>query len=499
LKEKITNPINIFGRNIWHVTLFNGRQSTVILLLFCILAVILRFFSFFPSVIDHDESTYLEIARMLLSGRTLYVDMTDIKPPGIFLILAGFQAIFGYSIFVIRLLVSLWIALTAYIIYLTAGLLIKNYRAAIASGIIYILFISTWSFYGISITPEIFFNLFTVLALYVLHRFENPAKYILAGLIAGLGFIVKYLVIFDFAAFILFFIFSEMRNEKSAIGNAILKGSYALTGFLLPFGIANLWYYLNGHWDAFYNITYLAPSKYPAAFDPRKMLRFIADFHLRFLPLLIFYYYALFQKGLKAKEIVTTRKLVLLWSVLALLAVLIAGKTFGHYMIQLMLPVSLVSGLIFHSNFEMPSQISRFFHRKAAWIGLLIVFLGISAMKLEYVFKKDVPREVASYLESRLKPDDIIYAGNYHHIIYYLLKKESPTKYIHRSLLIVDKHIRALNINVEEEFRKIKEKRPLYIIVKREYPVQSMQGYIDENYILEMEFEGEVRVFRRLN
>jgi hypothetical protein len=70
------------------------KKPVRFLLLFCLLAVTLRFFSFFPSVIDHDESTYLEIARMLLSGKILYVDMVDIKPPGIFLILAGLQAVF---------------------------------------------------------------------------------------------------------------------------------------------------------------------------------------------------------------------------------------------------------------------------------------------------------------------------------------------------------------------------------------------------------------------
>jgi 4-amino-4-deoxy-L-arabinose transferase-like glycosyltransferase len=98
------------------LTKFKVYSPWQILLLFCLLAVILRFFSFFPSVIDHDESTYLEIARMLLSGKLLYVDMVDIKPPGIFLILAFFQWIFGYSIFVMRLLTALWIALTAFMV-----------------------------------------------------------------------------------------------------------------------------------------------------------------------------------------------------------------------------------------------------------------------------------------------------------------------------------------------------------------------------------------------
>lgn len=170
---------------------FTNRGPIFIILLYGLLAVILRFFSFFPSVIDHDESTYLEIARMILEGKMLYVDMIDIKPPGIFLILAGFQAVFGYSVFIMRLLVSLWIALTAFILYRSALLFIKDERASLAAGIIYIIFISTWSFYGISITPEIFFNLFTISALYVFIKKEKPTRYFWAGLLAGLGFMVK--------------------------------------------------------------------------------------------------------------------------------------------------------------------------------------------------------------------------------------------------------------------------------------------------------------------
>ena len=44
---------------------------------------------------------------------------------------------------------------------------------------------------------------------------------------------------------------------------------------------------------------------------------------------------------------------------MALVAVLLAGKTFGHYMIQLMLPVSLMAGLFFHSERTLPEIITR--------------------------------------------------------------------------------------------------------------------------------------------
>jgi hypothetical protein len=160
-----------------------------------------------------------------------------------------------------------------------------------------------------------------------------------------------------------------------------------------------------------------------------------------------------------------------------------------------MLPVSLLSGMFF-AHFEMPSQFQRFFVSKAALVAGLVIVIGITSMKLEYVFKKDIPQDIATYLEPRLKPGDVIYTGNYHHIIYYLLKKDSPTKYVHRSLLTAEHHIRALDIDAEAEFDNIMAQKPVYIIVQKEYPVKKMNDFIKLNYKIEKEFSGDVFLYR---
>lgn len=473
-------------------------NPAVVLLLFSLLALVLRFFSFFPSVIDHDESTYLEIARMILAGKTLYVDMVDIKPPGIFLILAAFQFVFGYSIFVIRLLVTLWIALTAFMIYITARLIVKDNRASLAAGIIYIFLISTWSFYGISITPEIFFNLFTISALYLLLKKQSLLNYMLAGLLMGIGFMVKYLVLFDFTVFMVFF-FIQNLQKKGKIKMIQMMAYLFLAGvcFLLPFALANLVYYLNGHFDAFYNIIYLAPARYPSVPKGWNMVKFILDFQLRFFPVFFFFYYALIdKKSFDRVEISSTKRLCVLWSVMVLIAVVIAGKRFGHYTIQLMLPVSLMAGFFFHSERSLPTFLQWPFRRIPGRVILLVLILLVALLKLEYVRKNDIPREIATYLKPRLKPDDVIYTGNYQQIIYYLLKKDSPTKYIHRSLLLADSHIKELDIDADEEFRQIIAQRPVYIITEKEYPAGMMKDFIMNNYHVEKDFTKGILLYR---
>jgi 4-amino-4-deoxy-L-arabinose transferase-like glycosyltransferase len=473
------------------------RKPVPVLLFFSLLALVLRFFSFFPSVIDHDESTYLEIARMILAGKTLYVDMVDIKPPGIFLLLAGFEAVFGYSVFVIRLLVTIWVALTAFMIYKTSILLVKDEKASVASGVIYIFLISTWSFYGLSVTPEIFFNLFTVSALFVLLKKQGLLNYMLAGLLAGVGFMMKYLVLFDFTVFmVFFFILNLLKNDGIKLYRITFHIFLAGLCFLIPFGLANLVYYLNGHFDAFYNIVYLSPARYPSVPNPWKMVKFVIDFQLRFLPVFFFFYYAIINKKFISPEISLLKKLCIFWSLMTLVAVLLAGKTYGHYTIQIMLPVSLMAGTFFHSRRELPSYLRWPLKRNTGRVIMAVLILLISAVKLEYIFKKDIPREIANYLEPRLKPGDVIYTGNYQHIIYYLLKKNSPTKYIHRSLLTADNHIRALDINADEEFRHIMAQWPVYIITENDYPPGMMKDFIVNNYHVEKDFTEGILLYR---
>jgi 4-amino-4-deoxy-L-arabinose transferase-like glycosyltransferase len=116
------------------------------------LSLVMRFFSFFPSVMDHDESTYLVIADALREGKVYLRDVIDTKPIGIFTLFAAFQILFGKSIIVLRIITAIWIALTAWMLYLAHRELIKDspgYQhnpAPVASGVIYVFIISILPF-----------------------------------------------------------------------------------------------------------------------------------------------------------------------------------------------------------------------------------------------------------------------------------------------------------------------------------------------------------------
>jgi 4-amino-4-deoxy-L-arabinose transferase-like glycosyltransferase len=114
------------------------QTPSFILILFILASVGMRFFSFFPSLLGHDESTYMIIGRDILNGKLLYTDVTDTKPVGIFLFYAMLEFLFGSSIFMKRLAFSILVGITSFLIFKVSKKLFTNQKVAFASGIIYI-------------------------------------------------------------------------------------------------------------------------------------------------------------------------------------------------------------------------------------------------------------------------------------------------------------------------------------------------------------------------
>ena len=151
-----------------------------------LLAVLLRWGTFFPSVINHDESTYFLIGKGLLEGQTYLVDSYDTKPVGIFLVYALMSWLGGSSIFMLRLFTALVVGLTAYLLYRLGNKASGSQNVGWAAGISYLMLASIFKFYGISPNTELFFNPFTLGALLLVWgEGRKLPHFILAGLLLG--------------------------------------------------------------------------------------------------------------------------------------------------------------------------------------------------------------------------------------------------------------------------------------------------------------------------
>lgn len=471
------------------------KRQLLFFLLFAALAVGLRFFSFTPSVINHDESTYVVIADALLKGNNYFVEYIDTKPIGIFLLYAGFLSFFNPTIFGLRLIAAIWLALTAFILFRVQIDWGRPPKVGIAAGLIYLFLNSIYTFYGVSPNTETFFNLFTILSLWLILRRRGGWEYFLAGLILGMGFLIKYVVLFDGLAFGLFLLLEQYRRGSDWKGFKE-NASLLTVGFVVPFGLVFWYYYQIGNLDAFLFHTFEVPGRYPEMATFYGYFKFSLDFFLRFLPVSVFFFTAIFDRRTEDR----LRLLGSLWSAAVLTVVLLPGKFFGHYFIHFMLPFSFLAAQVFYYlPEEQPRWLRWIFVRRTGYPLLGLLFgLNLYFQKIDYFEKKDTPQVVADYLEPRLTPNDEIYVGNYSQILYFLLDRSSPIRYVHPSLFWEPKHMKALEIGVEREVERIKKADPKFILVRDSLEDNRLDAFLRKNYRIAKIFKGKnVKVYEK--
>ncbi|WP_367388531.1 ArnT family glycosyltransferase [Lewinella sp. LCG006] len=443
------------------------------------LAVLLRWGTFFPSVINHDESTYFLIGKGLLEGQTYLVDSYDTKPVGIFLIYALMSWLGGGAIFFLRLFTALVIGLTAYLLYLLGNSASGNTKASWAAAISYLLLTSIFKFYGISPNTELFFNPFTLGALLLVWgEGRKIHHFLLAGLLLGAGFMIKYVIAADALAIGLFLLWQGWRKER--IFRTILQECLPLTlVFFLPLALTYGYYASIGQTEAFLFYTFDVTSKYPVEASWVDRLLFALAFFGRFFPFTLLAIFALREPLAKDR---TWQGFLLLWLGCVTVMTLLPGKTFGHYQIQMMPPLALLAALWFD-----PERKQQGWLRKAAarWIKpfMVVAFVGISVGLFFYFRNKlDGPRLVAAALKERLAPGELVYTGNYHHIVYHLLGQQGLTPYVHSSLLFYDHHVEALEIDLTKEAKRILDQHPRFILLRTDHPHNLLTNSIYERY-----------------
>lgn len=474
-------------------------SAKTVLLLFIALSMLLRFPSFFPTVISHDESTYLAISWSMLNGSMLYVDVIDIKPAGIFLIFSALQTIFGNTIIPFRMFGAVVVALTAFFLTLTQLKLKFSQRVAVNTGFIYIFFTSIWAFYGLSINTEIYFNLFTAIMLYCIVAAQQRVWLLfVAGLAGGIGFIIKYVVLFDFAAIAFVFVFLNVLHlqpqQQTNYQQRILKLLPAAAGFAIPFLSVAAFYYFNGYFSAFSEISFEAPGKYALSYTFWQRIKPFIDFMLRFMPIFFFIFYTFFTRIRKKDNVL--KIFIIIWISADIIGIGLMG-VFMHYLVQLIIPLSFIAGYFFAPERKIPAFIKKITTRPVnIYVLIGIVVISLYFQTKEFILTQDYPKKVALYVEELTTEGDTIYTSNYHQVIYYLTDTRCPTKYLHRSLLYDSKHINALRIDTLKAINRIINSNPACIIYEKEIPSATLKKHIETHYKTDTVFNQTIFVLK---
>jgi 4-amino-4-deoxy-L-arabinose transferase-like glycosyltransferase len=501
--------------SIRRATTLSTEKPWLVFVFFSLLSIFLRWSSFYRSMIDWDESLYVLVARAWLDGNPPYTAVWDNKPPGIYFIFSLAISAFGDSILSIRILACLFVAVTCFFLYKT-GELIEDHgrKIGLLAGSLYA--IATLCNGGMASNTELFFVAFVVGGFYVFFAdsyagrnlsAKYPLKLFLIGLLLGIAFEIKYVVLFDFwalAAILIFtfFIRSQFRQKYLLILKALL---FLGVGFALPFVLVSAGFWLIGHFDDYIYANFTANKLRTVSlgFSANTLISgFIHQiksnsFFWLSLPSAIAYLFIAKSRPAGEKWLISC---FVIWFFAILLGVctVFRGPLYDHYFLQFapifcFISAYLLVRLLFSSakRFEQ-LQLKRYAILAAILIGLILTTEAIDVLEAnaKYVYFRhvkgirnweDTPALIADYLKPRITPNDYIYMVNDAPIVYFLADAKIPTRYAFPPFLLLRKDLPNITgVSPVKELDLILRKRPEYIIKRRNV---NNPNYVSENRI----------------
>lgn len=438
-----------------------------------LLTILLRWGTSFISVINHDESTYIVIAREMLNGKVYLRDVIDTKPIGVFWLYAGLLKLSGGSIAGIRWLTHLSVGLTAWAGYWAGRRATNSGRVGLVAGAAYVLVTGVFSDYGIGPNSELFFNLLTVsaVALGVAPRVNAPDRdppvwhWPVMGLLLGGAVIIKPFAAAESLTVGLFALWYYWGLRRRFFAGMMGAGTLVL-GFCVPLLAVFVYYWRMGMVEplVFYNIE--VNAKYPADLAWHLRLKFLGDYLLRFLPIALLSGAALaaaYRKG------VNRVWLYFLLGYFALVAIMIMtpGRRFGYYQVQLHPALCLLAAAFFDGRVGYWHRVRRWLTGRWAVYGLLGLagILGATHY-VRYQNKVDRPRLIADYLGDKLGPNEQFFSITSHQISYHLLDREVPTPFVHTALMFYDDYVRAYGIDERAEADRLIANEDLRYVIR---------------------------------
>ena len=308
-------------------------------------SLVTRWLSLVVEVVDHDETCHFIGARVLASGRLLYLDFVDNKPPLIYAYYALAQLIAGRSLFGVHLVTAvLVVPLTA----LAVSAFYDHARPGVVAAFAFLLYSAAFIGHDMLATnAEIVMILPASWALVLLRRGPAPdrvatVRCLLAGVLFGTAVLVKPQVGIWAAVCALVWLHARAVQRRWARGAAEVAAMVA--GSLLPIVVVYAWFALRGGAEAF--VYWVIWHNFWYADNPILASEALRRFAAYFLPFLVVtspLWWATFA-GSRLVEPRSRRLLVLGLVAASVVPAFLGFRFYPHYFVQLYVPLALAAG-----------------------------------------------------------------------------------------------------------------------------------------------------------
>lgn len=463
-------------------------SGTWFLVFTCFFFFVLRLPSLFEPYWYGDEGIYQALGLRINNGGLLYRDAFDNKPP----LLYVFYSFFNSDQFMVRLGNLAFGALAIIAFYFLAKKLLKQKFAVFFSTGFFAFMFGIPLLEGNIANAENLMLFPLILAGFLIFSSMGRIKnrlFFFAGILTGIAFLFKIVAVFDFAAFFLFLLFSDisfnfskLKNKKYLLGILDKTGVFTLS-FIFPIAITALYFYIAGAFPLFLKATFLNNVGYVGYGN-----KFIIPQGLLILKLVILFLFSLFI-FIKRKSLGANGVFIFLWVGFSLFNAFFSQRPYTHYVLVFLPSFSLLLG---------------FFLANKRWQKFSLIFILILAyliLKNFHLYDKVIPYyknflsfangekslknyqayfdgrtpidyQVAQYLLPRVGSENIFVWGN-NAQLYKMLGKLPPGRYT------VAYHIIGYKDGPENTKEGLTRTNPKYIIVMpnvKTYPF-SLENY----------------------
>jgi len=483
-------------------------------LLMLVVAVLARWLSFVPAVIDTDEGLYVVQARAWLAGNWPLIAVWDMHPVGAPALVAVAMALFGQTVAAVRLLGLLSAAATGLAIYAMARRLGLPRAIALGAGALYIAM--TIRFTGLATNTEILFGPYVVTALALavgaamdsidLRRKPRWRTLFACGLLIGVALTIKPVTIPEGCLVFVVLMVPAWWLGLHGFGRILGMAAAYTVLCLLPTASLAAAYAWQGALDVFIDSVFVAPIRYADGRLPlpQAVWMMAAAAMYLFWPV-AFALLGLLRPGPARRAVV----LGAVWFLAATAGLMLPGMYYNHYFLLWLPPLALLAacGVWSLARFLAPQ-------RWAAVFGVLLAVLATDSWADRAAVRvwegvgirfADPVRGVAAALRGTITPGQTVLIANYHPVVYVLADAGLPGRFVFPAQL-TGHFGNVAGIDMDEEVARILAARPAAIVVDRGWMkelrpsvVAMLAETLERHYTLAAtvpEERGPVEIFR---
>jgi hypothetical protein len=372
-------------------------------------------------------------------GKTLYKDIHDNKPPGIYTV-----ASLSPSIFVFRLITLVIVCLSVVgFWHLIKQIGVEEKWVQRISTIIFAIGMSIPLFEGNTPNAEQFFVCTTIFAFLFLTRKRITIKDIfIGGSIFALGVLFKIPTLMDIATIGIIW----LLKEKDGIKKSILLG----LAIIIPIAGSILWYTGRGAGEEYIKAAFLQNIGYVSSFRPSDKQKSFIEKNKPLIERTAIAGTSIVVLLLLRKQIPNPILFGSLWLTTSLFGVTLSERPYPHYMLQAVPAISLLLGIVAISQKKyqtypiLPLVVAsfipfygKFYEYKTGYYYANFIQFALQPNSLNtyrQTFDKNVPRnyEIAKYIQTTASQNDSVVVWGDNPAIYALLKKTPPIKFVTR-------------------------------------------------------------------